>query len=325
MRCPSCASLDTQVKDSRPTEDSAAIRRRRVCLACDFRFTTFERVQLRELVGDQAQRPARAVRSRQAAALGADRAAQAAGRAGADRADGLQDRARAGKPGRERDLVRGDRRDRDGASARARRRRLCALRLGLSQFPRGKDFEAVLGELSGDGGAERGRRTRGNDACLRQCPDRSGRRRALHGSWRWRSAGAGSAIPGPIPPSAPWSCKDGSRSSSAAAGRSRAGGRMPRPRRCERAGTAARGATLYVTLEPCSHHGKTPPCADAIVAAGIARVVSAMEDPNPEVAGQRACAAARKPASRSRSGSAPRRRGAPMPGISAACATAART
>ena len=49
MRCPKCASLDTQVKDSRPTEDSAAIRRRRVCLACQFRFTTFERVQLREL------------------------------------------------------------------------------------------------------------------------------------------------------------------------------------------------------------------------------------------------------------------------------------
>ena len=49
MRCPSCASLDTQVKDSRPTEDSSAIRRRRVCLTCQFRFTTFERVQLREL------------------------------------------------------------------------------------------------------------------------------------------------------------------------------------------------------------------------------------------------------------------------------------
>ena len=49
MRCPSCNSLDTQVKDSRPTEDSAVIRRRRVCIACNFRFTTFERVQLREL------------------------------------------------------------------------------------------------------------------------------------------------------------------------------------------------------------------------------------------------------------------------------------
>jgi transcriptional repressor NrdR len=49
MRCPSCGSLDTQVKDSRPSEDSSAIRRRRLCLACNFRFTTFERVQLREL------------------------------------------------------------------------------------------------------------------------------------------------------------------------------------------------------------------------------------------------------------------------------------
>lgn len=52
------------------------------------------------------------------------------------------------------------------------------------------------------------------------------------------------------------------------------------------AGEAARGATLYVTLEPCSHVGKSPPCADAIVAAGIARVVAAIEDPNPDVAGQ---------------------------------------
>jgi diaminohydroxyphosphoribosylaminopyrimidine deaminase/5-amino-6-(5-phosphoribosylamino)uracil reductase len=52
-----------------------------------------------------------------------------------------------------------------------------------------------------------------------------------------------------------------------------------------RAGDRARGATLYVTLEPCSHHGKTPPCADAIVAAGITRVVSAFSDPNPKVAG----------------------------------------
>jgi len=49
---------------------------------------------------------------------------------------------------------------------------------------------------------------------------------------------------------------------------------------------AAQGATMYVTLEPCSHQGKTPPCADAIARAGIVRVVSAVEDPNPEVAGK---------------------------------------
>lgn len=50
MKCPFCGSEDTQVKDSRPTEDSAAIRRRRECPGCDARFTTFERVQLREIV-----------------------------------------------------------------------------------------------------------------------------------------------------------------------------------------------------------------------------------------------------------------------------------
>ncbi|MGO9428606.1 transcriptional regulator NrdR, partial [Rhodoblastus sp.] len=49
MRCPYCGSLDTQVKDSRPTDDSSSIRRRRVCPDCGGRFTTFERVQLREL------------------------------------------------------------------------------------------------------------------------------------------------------------------------------------------------------------------------------------------------------------------------------------
>jgi diaminohydroxyphosphoribosylaminopyrimidine deaminase/5-amino-6-(5-phosphoribosylamino)uracil reductase len=52
------------------------------------------------------------------------------------------------------------------------------------------------------------------------------------------------------------------------------------------AGESARGATLYVTLEPCCHQGKTPPCTDALIAAGVARVVAALEDPFPEVAGQ---------------------------------------
>jgi diaminohydroxyphosphoribosylaminopyrimidine deaminase/5-amino-6-(5-phosphoribosylamino)uracil reductase len=51
------------------------------------------------------------------------------------------------------------------------------------------------------------------------------------------------------------------------------------------AGEKAHGATLYINLEPCAHHGRTPPCVEAIVAAGVARVVAAMEDPNPQVSG----------------------------------------
>jgi diaminohydroxyphosphoribosylaminopyrimidine deaminase/5-amino-6-(5-phosphoribosylamino)uracil reductase len=70
-------------------------------------------------------------------------------------------------------------------------------------------------------------------------------------------------------------------------GWTQAGGRPhAEPEALRRAGEAAHGATLYVSLEPCSHFGKSPPCVDAVIAAGISRVVSAIEDPNPDVAGQ---------------------------------------
>ena len=54
----------------------------------------------------------------------------------------------------------------------------------------------------------------------------------------------------------------------------------------DKAGSNAKGAVLYVTLEPCAHFGKTPPCADALIRAGVARVIAAMQDPNPEVSGR---------------------------------------
>jgi diaminohydroxyphosphoribosylaminopyrimidine deaminase/5-amino-6-(5-phosphoribosylamino)uracil reductase len=66
----------------------------------------------------------------------------------------------------------------------------------------------------------------------------------------------------------------------------RAGEAHAEVRALQQAGERARGATAYVTLEPCNHTGKTPPCVDALLAAGVSRVVAAMQDPNPQVAGQ---------------------------------------
>jgi diaminohydroxyphosphoribosylaminopyrimidine deaminase/5-amino-6-(5-phosphoribosylamino)uracil reductase len=94
----------------------------------------------------------------------------------------------------------------------------------------------------------------------------------------------------------------------------RAGDAHAEVRALDAAGAAARGATLYCTLEPCSHHGRTPPCVDRVIAAGITRVVAAVEDPNPRVAGRGLCAltAAGVRVDVGESGAAARRMNAPF-------------
>ena len=154
MRCPSCGVLDTQVKDSRPTEDSAAIRRRRVCLTCNFRFTTFERVQLRELV----------VIKRNGRRVPFDRDKLM-------RSLPIALRKRPVEPERVEQMVSKIVRELESLGEseitsetigeavmahlrNARRRRLCALRLGLSQFPRAQGLRAGARRIERRGRAE---------------------------------------------------------------------------------------------------------------------------------------------------------------------------
>ncbi len=284
MRCPSCGSLDTQVKDSRPTEDSAVIRRRRVCLTCNFRFTTFERVQLRELT----------VIKRNGRRVPFDRDKLM-------RSVQIALRKRAVEPERIEQMVSKIVRELESrARTKCRRRRSARLVMAhlrelddvayvrfasvYRNFREAKDFRAALDELSGDDDAPKPPRPRANepdqprqslltrpadDARFMALAFTLGRRGLGH---TWPNPAVGAVI-----------VKDGVI---VGRGWTQPGGRPHAEIEALRhAKKAAQGATLYVTLEPCSHQGKTPPCADAIIKAGIARVVSALEDPNPEVAG----------------------------------------
>ena len=288
MRCPSCNSLDTQVKDSRPTEDSAVIRRRRVCIACNFRFTTFERVQLRELtvIKRNGRRVPfdrdKLVRSLQISLrkrpVDAERVEKMVSAIVRELESGGEAEVSSEAIG---EIVMEHLRQLDDVA-------YVRFASVYRNFREAKDFEAVLGELSGDEDAapgpvakmifriledqfaEKSRLSKAADQRFMQLALALGRR----GQGRtWPNPAVGAVV-----------VKDGVI---VGRGWTQPGGRPhAEPEALGRAGEAARGATLYVTLEPCSHLGKSPPCADAVIAAGIARVVSAIEDPNPEVAGQ---------------------------------------
>ena len=250
MRCPNCGSLDTQVKDSRPTEDSAAIRRRRVCLACDFRFTTFERVQLRELV----------VIKRNGRRVPFDRDKLA-------RSVQISLRKRPVDPERVEQFVSSVVRELEslgesdvtsetiGELVMERLRALddvAYVRFAsvYRNFREPKDFEEALAELSGEDERpaprwpQDPRPQMNRPAALRESASDTSRTCASC-ALRSRSAAAGSATPGPTRPWAPSWSRTGS--SSAAAGRSPAGGPHAETEALKRAGrgSARRNALCH--------------------------------------------------------------------------------
>jgi transcriptional repressor NrdR len=283
MRCPYCSSLDTQVKDSRPTEDSAAIRRRRVCPDCGGRFTTFERVQLRELT----------IVKRSGRRVPFDRDKLG-------RSIEIALRKRPVEPERVERLVNGIVRqlesggESEGASETVGELVMEGLRAlddvayvryasVYKGFREARDFEELLERLAaretalGRGSSApsaNGRVTPDDDVRLMRLAIALGRR---HLGLTWPNPSVGAVLVREV---------DGEPRIVAQGVTQPEGGRMPSRSPWRRPVRAARGGTLYVSLEPCSHHGRTPPCTDAIVRAGVARVVTGVADPDPRVAGR---------------------------------------
>ena len=264
MRCPFCGHDDTQVKDSRPAEEGGAIRRRRFCPNCGQRFTTVERVQLRDLFvvksdgrrvpfdREKLGRSIRiALRKRPVEDECIERIVSSIVR-GLE-ASGETDIRSAQIGEQVMDTLK--------AVDEVAYVRFASV---YRDFREAKDFEAFLGSLRRPDIADMHDETHMRAALALAA-------RGLGATWPNPSVGCVVVAP------------DGR-----VAGRGRTGLRG-RPhaetQALAAAGEAARGATAYVTLEPCSHHGQTPPCADALVAAGIARVVVAAGDPDPRVNG----------------------------------------
>jgi transcriptional regulator NrdR len=155
MRCPFCGNVDTQVKDSRPAEDHVAIRRRRFCPACGGRFTTYERVQLRDLVviksngkredfdRDKLERSVRiALQKRPVEPERIDQMISGIVR----RLESMGETDIASKT---------DRRDRDGAAGGDRHRRLCPICQRLQELPGNRRFRGFPGGAASPGSARR--------------------------------------------------------------------------------------------------------------------------------------------------------------------------
>lgn len=104
--------------------------------------------------------------------------------------------------------------------------------------------------------------------------------------WMRRALSLANGVRGHVWPNPPVGCVILKHGNVIAEAATHPGGRPHAERKAlDQAGAAAEGATLYVTLEPCCHYGNTPPCADAIIAAGVSRVVCAIQDPDPRVNG----------------------------------------
>ena len=292
MRCPYCGSTNTQVKDSRPSEDHTTIRRRRVCADCGGRFTTFERVQLRELTVIK--------RSGRRTPFDRDKLM---------RSVQIALRKRPVDPERIERMVSGIVRrlenmgENDIKSETIGRLVMEALKAlddvayvrfasVYKNFREAKDFEALLGELAATDDDET-RRPNG-PARPRPLPkispspyitpmsasDEDHMAQALQLARRglgltWPNPSVGSIV---VAPSGEilargWTAPGGRPHAEAIA--------------LEQAGAGARGATIYVTLEPCAHvGGRGPACADIIAAARPARAVIALRDPDPRTAGR---------------------------------------
>src|SRR5690606_4775408 len=249
----------------------------------------------------QERRAARPVRCAQAAPGLRPGAAEAAGVGGADRGGGARGRAPAAYEHRARDRIAAGRRVRDGGVAQARPRRLRAFRLGVPRvrgrggLPRGTRPARARPPRRGPAPAA-GRRDRPHrpprrqkEALMPPSPESrvpSPRFSALDHAMMARAlrlAERGAFTTKPNPMVGCVLVRDGEVVGEG--WHERAGGPHAEVYALEGARERARGATAYVTLEPCSHTGKTGPCADALIAAGVARVVGAMRDPNPEVNG----------------------------------------